>query len=379
MGIHPHWLPDVAVALISLALLGLLARPARTLPRPFAGLVCLFLLLCWLVLAAGGAFSFLRIARHFPNALVAWTRAAAIVISTWTLAAAALLALWRLLPSRAFDPGRRAVLRAAKTATFAAPAAITGFAILRRDELKLKEIDIPIRGLPKDLDGLRLAQISDIHLSPLVTIEELRRAVAAANETRPHIALVTGDLISRRGDPLDACIAELAALRSDAGTFGCLGNHEIYAGSETYTTDASGRRGMRYLRNQSELLRFGTAALNLAGVDYQQRNRPYLQGAGRLARPDAVNILLSHNPDVFPVAAKQGFDLTLSGHTHGGQISVEILHQHVNVARFFTPYVYGLYREKDAAVYVTRGIGTVGIPARLGAPPEVALIRLCAS
>ncbi|MGH9673268.1 MAG: metallophosphoesterase, partial [Bryobacteraceae bacterium] len=72
-----------------------------------------------------------------------------------------------------------------------------------------------------------------------------------------------------------------------------------------------------------------------------------------------------------------GYDVTIAGHTHGGQVTVEILHQHVNVARFFTPYVYGLYRKGDTALYVTRGIGTVGVPLRVGAPPEIALLRLC--
>jgi predicted MPP superfamily phosphohydrolase len=91
-----------------------------------------------------------------------------------------------------------------------------------------------------------------------------------------------------------------------------------------------------------------------------------------------TNILLSHNPDVFPVAADLGFQATLSGHTHGGQITVEILNRNLSVARFYTPYVYGLYRRSRSTIYVTRGIGTVGLPARLGARPEVALIRLCA-
>jgi predicted MPP superfamily phosphohydrolase len=95
--------------------------------------------------------------------------------------------------------------------------------------------------------------------------------------------------------------------------------------------------------------------------------------------PGATNSLLSHNPDVFPVAAAKGFDLTIAGHTHGGQINVEILNRDVNIARFFTPYVYGLYRKDRAAAFVTRGIGTIGIPSRLGAPPEVALLRLCAT
>jgi predicted MPP superfamily phosphohydrolase len=92
-----------------------------------------------------------------------------------------------------------------------------------------------------------------------------------------------------------------------------------------------------------------------------------------------VNVLLSHNPDVFPVAAGQGWDLTIGGHTHGGQIGVEILHHNVSPARFYTPYVRGLYKVDRVAGYVSTGLGTVGLPVRLGAPPEVSLIRLCAT
>src|ERR1017187_4567140 len=90
----------------------------------------------------------------------------------------------------------------------------------------------------------------------------------------------------------------------------------------------------------------------------------------------ATNVLLQHNPDVFPAAARQGYNLLLAGHTHGGQVTVEILDQSINPARFFTPYVYGLYRKRNPAAYVTRGIGTIGIPARIGAPPEISLLRL---
>ena len=89
-----------------------------------------------------------------------------------------------------------------------------------------------------------------------------------------------------------------------------------------------------------------------------------------------MNLLLSHNPDVFPVAAKQGWDLTLAGHTHGGQVTVEILDRSLNVARFFTPFVYGLYHSGRSSIYVTRGIGTIALPTRIGAPPETALLRL---
>jgi uncharacterized protein len=96
----------------------------------------------------------------------------------------------------------------------------------------------------------------------------------------------------------------------------------------------------------------------------------------RLVRPGTLNILLQHNPDVFPVAARQGYNLLLAGHTHGGQVTVEILEQSINPARFFTPFVYGAYREANASAYVTRGIGTIGVPARIGAPPEISLLRL---
>jgi predicted MPP superfamily phosphohydrolase len=111
-------------------------------------------------------------------------------------------------------------------------------------------------------------------------------------------------------------------------------------------------------------------------VDYQPSGRPYLPNAEKMIVPGACNILLSHNPDVFPDAVRKGYDLMLAGHTHGGQITVEILNQSINAARFYTPFVYGLYREGAGSAYVTRGIGTIGIPTRIGAPPEIALLRL---
>jgi predicted MPP superfamily phosphohydrolase len=198
-----------------------------------------------------------------------------------------------------------------------------------------------------------------------------------ANETRANLALVTGDLNPPENDPLDDCLNALSKVRADAGVYGCMGNHEIYADSEAYTQEQGEALGMHFLRQQSALLRFGGADLNLAGVDYQRFHHPYLAGAERLIVPGAFNVLLSHNPDVFPVAARQGFPLTISGHTHAGQVRVEILGQDLNVARFFTPYVDGIYRRASSSIFVSRGIGTIGLPTRLGAPPEVALIKLC--
>jgi predicted MPP superfamily phosphohydrolase len=222
-------------------------------------------------------------------------------------------------------------------------------------------------------------QLTDIHLSPFLSERELAHCVGMANETYPHLALVTGDMISSSRDPLDTCLKHLSGLHAEAGIFGCLGNHEIYADAESYATIQGARLGIRYLRKEAERLRFGGATMNLAGVDYQLFRKPYLRGAEKLVEPGMFNVLLSHNPDVFPVAARQGYHLTVAGHTHGGQVRVEILREDLNIARFFTPYVDGLYNEGNRSIFVSRGIGTIGLPARLGAPPEVALLRLCRS
>jgi len=296
--------------------------------------------------------------------------------AAWIIYRVLRLFRWR---SEAADPTRRALLRSAGAAAVAAPFALVGFGtFVERTAFGIREIDIPIPDLHHDLEGLRLVQISDIHLSPFLSEREFARVVDAANGLRAHVMFVTGDLISVRGDPLDACLDQIARLRADAGVLGCLGNHEIYARTEEYTTVQAARMGVLFLRGQARRLRFGNATLNIGGVDYQRMNKPkfYLPGAERLLSPGALNLLLSHNPDVFPVAAQQGWDFTLAGHTHGGQVNVEILHYGLNVARFYTPYVYGLYTEGRSSIYVTRGIGTIGMPARLGAPPEISVLRL---
>ena len=303
----------------------------------------------------------------------------------YLLGATVVLAIYEILAAiqkhfgARLDPGRRRALRTAGHALLAAPFVAMGYgAFVERLDFQVREVDVPLPGLPRDLDGLRVLQLSDIHLGAFLSERDLARVVDAAISLRPHLAVVTGDLISSHGDPLDVCIRQLARLKSDAGIFGCLGNHEHYADAEDRTEAAGARAGIGFLRGRAQQLRFGSAVLNLAGMDHQSmfRRDTYLAGADRLVVPGATNILLSHNPDVFPVAARQGYNLMLAGHTHGGQVTVEILDRSINPARFLTPYVCGLYRSGAAAGYVTRGIGTIGIPVRLGAPPEISVLRL---
>jgi len=378
-------LPDLiliaAVILVQGAAAGLLlwgSGGPRSVRVRWAVIACAAL--SCLVLMFGFLLRFARVNRHFPPWWAGWGRG---LIFTWAfvsvfLIAAILISRWWLPVRSGHSPSRRAFLHTTRAALLCTPAIVTGYGVfIQRIELSLREQDLMFPGLPQDLDGLRIVQLTDIHLSPFLSERELARAVDMANETRAHVALVTGDLISTARDPLDTCLRQLSRLRADAGVFGCLGNHEIYANAEDYVEKHGARLGHHYLRQRAEPLKFGQATLNLAGVDYQPSRKPYLVGAERMVAPEAFNVLLSHNPDVFPVAARQGYPLTIAGHTHGGQVRIEILRQDLNIARFFTPYVDGLYRRGHAAVFVSRGIGTIGLPARLGAPPEVNLLRLC--
>ena len=368
------WLPEIIAAVFSLAALGLLLAGEVLRGRGWALRSLRWLAAAWI--AGGLALTPLQAARWWPRwAALEWLRGGA------PLVAVCCLVVWVAgrLRARAvrWDPGRRAFLRCAAGVAAAAPVAAAGFGILvERFRLRVVVVELPVPGLPAELEGLRIVQLTDIHLGPFLSEAELARAVAMANECRPHLVALTGDLITGRRGPLEACLRQISRLRADAGILGCHGNHEIYAGIER-EADVMGRRtGIVFLRGQKLVLRFGRSRLNVAGVDYQRRGAPYLVNAGRLVEADAVNLLLSHNPDVFPVAARLGFQAVISGHTHGGQVNVEILGEHWNVARFWTPFVYGLYRAETSSLFVSRGIGTVGVPVRLGAPPEVVCLRL---
>jgi uncharacterized protein len=331
------------------------------------------------VLIFGFLLMFVRVARFFPSWTASWLRGSALI---WAMLSVQWLAAWVIWKSLAqvVSPARRSFLNSAGVALFAAPVAMMGYGVfVQRLNIRMREQKIAIPGLAEDLVGLRVVQLTDIHLSPFLSEKELRHAVGMANETNAHLALVTGDMISGPRDPLDACLKELANLHAEAGIYGCMGNHEVYAHAEDYASIAGERLGIHYLRSEAVRLKFGTAAMNLAGVDYQRFHSPYLTGAEKMIEPGLFNVLMSHNPDVFPVAAQQGYDLTIAGHTHGGQVRVEILREDLNIARFFTPYVDGLYQNEGRTLFVSRGIGTIGLPVRLGAPPEVALLRLCRS
>jgi uncharacterized protein len=312
-----------------------------------------------------------------------------------------------------FDPSRRMLFRYAAYLAGGLPflAATYGFAAGRL-RYTVERIDVPISNLPPELDGLRIAQLSDIHIGDYMPPREIARAVAMANELQPNLSVVTGDFVSGEGDPLEACIAELSKLRAPLGVWGCNGNHEIYAGVEHEAEQLFRQKGMRLLRAQNAVIETNGTRFNLLGVDYQrdhmvsgERPGPMLKEIEHLIRRDMPNILLSHNPNSFPRAAELGIELSLAGHTHGGQIKFEIVDHSVSPARLISPFVAGLYKlpmasqpsaishqpsgnphdpqrlaavngHPKAALYVNRGLGTFGFPVRIGVPPEITLLTL---
>jgi predicted MPP superfamily phosphohydrolase len=305
------------------------------------------------------------------------------------------------------DPSRRYFFRTASVLAGATPffSTMYGFAAERLN-YQVRRIEIPMANLPPALDGMRIAQISDIHLSGYMSRVDVRRAVDMTNELGADLTVVTGDFITGSGDPIADCIEEVSRLRSPLGVWGCNGNHEIYAKAEDVAQILFAQGGMKLLRQENAQLAFRGAQFNLIGVDYQRERNldghrtQLLANMDPLIRRDMPNILLSHNPNSFNRAAELGIELSLAGHTHGGQIQVEILDHRLTPARFISDYIAGLFqrplfkpsgeilvsREPDvptstpqphaARLYVNRGLGTVGAPVRLGVPPEISLLVL---
>jgi predicted MPP superfamily phosphohydrolase len=357
----------------------------RLLPASLARPITYVLYALWAVILTGMLLHYATIIRLFWWVPVAIRSTLVGTANVWGMTAAASFGIYyayRFLTrnlTMEHSPGRRRLIHAAGTVAAAAPFAVVGFAaIVERTNFQIKEIDLPVPNLHPDLEGLRIGQLSDLHVSPWLSVRELGRAVDMLNELKPQLTFVTGDLITQLGDPLDDTIRELARLRAEAGVLGCLGNHEYYIRCQNYATAQARRYGIEFLRHEARLFHWGSGVLNVAGVDYQlsERTRPYLQDAEKLVAPGVANLLLSHNPDVFPAAVRKGYDTMLSGHTHGGQVTVEFVNQTLNLARLFTPYVAGLYRLQGRSCYVNTGLGTIAMPVRIGALPEITLARL---
>jgi hypothetical protein len=256
--------------------------------------------------------------------------------------------------------------------------ALVGFVIARRP--RLVEIDIPIACLPQALQGFSIAQISDLHVGPTIKRGFVERVVARVNGLGADMIAITGDLVDGSVPDLAAHTAPLAELVARHGVYFVTGNHEYYSGERAWTAELR-RLGLVVLKNQHVILEHDGASLVLAGVtdfsahhfDPAQRSDPAgaLHGAAAGSGP---KILLAHQPSSAAAAAAAGYDLQISGHTHGGQFWPWNL-----LVRYFQPFTGGLNRLKNLLVYVSRGTGYWGPPNRFIVPGEITRLRLVAA
>lgn len=270
---------------------------------------------------------------------------------------------------------RQFISRAAKTAGLVGITATSAYAgLIELYNYELTHTDVLIKNLPAAFSGFRITQISDVHHSPLVGIEEVQRVVEIAGGTNADLIVLTGDYTTERRRYIEPCAERLARLRAPAGVWAILGNHDHSTDPEL-TTRALKRVGIGVLRNANTTIRRGADYLQLVGIDDWSWNQTDWAHALRGTTPTQPLILLSHQPLVFDLPETQGFSLILSGHTHGGQVSLPLVGAPLRFMREFR-YVRGLYERAGTQLYVSRGTGVIGLPVRLGARPEISVLRL---
>jgi predicted MPP superfamily phosphohydrolase len=314
-----------------------------------------------------------------------------VVVVLWLVRIAALpiRAVFRPSPTgeAPASPARRRFLESAATAAVAAPFVAGAYGLLwGRLNLQVTRQPIRLAKLPRAFHGFRIAQLSDIHVGPFMSEDEIRKYVRIANELKPDLVALTGDFVTWDPATAPAVVNALSGLKARFGVFGTLGNHDAWAAAEDLLASLFAQCGVRILRQERTAITAGGESFNLMGIDFansrtmsvggEHLSARTLEGVESLTAPDTANILLSHNPETFDRAAALGIDLSLAGHTHGGQLALEFISPEIAPTRIITPYVAGLFQQPGGQLYVNRGIGTIAAPMRVGAPPEITVFEL---
>lgn len=249
---------------------------------------------------------------------------------------------------------------------------VAKYAIDEATSLSLERLQVTLARLPKRLDGFKIIHLSDIHHSPFTSFEHIERTVKIANRLRPDMFVLTGDYVSHEAAYIHPVAKLLGGLKAEFGTHACLGNHDHWTDPDEIVS-AFTDSGINMLVNQGFRFEARGASFWLAGVDDHMVGKTDLPSAMRGSYPDEMKLLLAHNPIIFRKAVRAGIDLTLSGHTHGGQIRVRDAEKRLIRRRKLSN---GLHARKDSQIYITRGIGTVVLPVRYQCPPEITLLEL---
>jgi predicted MPP superfamily phosphohydrolase len=265
-------------------------------------------------------------------------------------------------------------------------AALYGLVVGQR-RVRVERVDLPIRDLPAPLAGLRIVQLSDLHVGLSMRAPKLRRMVERVNALEPDLIVITGDIFDYDPAYIEEGCLELAKLAARHGVFAILGNHDVYTGADAVAAGIAQLTSIRLLRDDFALAfadpsgaRLWIAGIDDPGRDWTERDaeHPALERLAREMPREPARILLAHRPSWFAQAADLGFPVVLSGHTHGGQIAPPGPFRHWNVARLIAHWTRGRFELDGSVLYVNRGLGVVGPPVRLNCSREIALLRLVA-
>ena len=282
------------------------------------------------------------------------------------------------------NPDRRRFLRqtSAAGAGLAAYGVFAGTIQARSDpEIVRHQFHFP--SLPEGLDGLRIVQISDLHAGPLLQAGQMERWRRLAEEERPELLLVTGDIVDSLPEEAEAFVAAFKGFRAPRGIFAILGNHDYFTDPRPIWKSLEAM-GVEFLENRNAVVERNGALLGLVGLQDPMASHGHFRSIRYGPGPDpnqavqglpptAWRLCLSHRPNDWHLARRTGAHLTLSGHTHGGQVN---LIPGVSSAVIMGPYTQGLYTRGEDHLYVNRGLGVVGLPVRIGAPPEITVLTL---
>jgi len=250
---------------------------------------------------------------------------------------------------------------------------------------EISRVVLSYSGLHPDLCGFRVVHVTDIHAGPFISFESIARTVTMANTLKPDLIVLTGDYINHNPSYVNGCIRLLNDLKASAGVFGVYGNHDYYTGIES-VREAFSRTRIFMLSHSRRAGKGLEGLLNIIGVedpvsrwatDAQFHN---LAKISALVEPNQFNLLLSHRPSIFKTSKDWNLQLTLAGHTHGGQVIVPMVGERgFSLAGLFVTYTHGLYESEknpEVRMYVSRGIGTIIAPVRLFCKPEIVEITL---
>jgi predicted MPP superfamily phosphohydrolase len=263
--------------------------------------------------------------------------------------------------------------------TYEIGACIAAYGIfVRRRWFVVREVDVRVRDLPPAFDGYTIAHLSDLHIGGYTPAEVAMRWVRAANARKPDLTVVTGDLVTNGTNFHHAIADVLGKLEAKDGAFVSMGNHDYFGDGEPLISLMKAA-GITVLRNEGKVLEKGADKMYLAAIDDTWTRRADIEKALEHRPSGMRTILLAHDPDEFDEAAARDVSLTLSGHTHGGQVAFPFLAKWVTPSRIAHNYSLGLYQKDKSVLYVHPGLGTTGPPIRLGAAPAVVMLKLRAA